>query len=172
MRSLPLEFTSDAGARGVSDQFMFGDALLINPVTTEGATQRTVYLPAGTGWVDFWTGKGAKGGQSITADAPLDKMPIYVRAGSIVPYGSRAEFASAARDPTEWGCRSTVDSAAEDEGDTMIMSTARSLSYQCGTIKPRNSRSDRQVGSRRKFVGPSHRKMSDGRHRNCADVGR
>ena len=55
-----------------SDTYMFGDALLINPVTTEGAIQRTVYLPAGTDWVDFWMGKGVKGGQSITADAPLD----------------------------------------------------------------------------------------------------
>ena len=120
MRALPLEFTSDAGAREISDQFMFGDALLINPVTTEGATQRTVYLPAGTDWVDFWMGKGVKGGQSITADAPLDKMPIYVRAGSIVPYGPRAESASAKPDPIELRiyAGSNADFALyEDEGD-------------------------------------------------------
>lgn len=120
MRALPLEFTSDAGTRGVSDEFMFGDALLINPVTIEGATQRTVYLPAGTDWVDFWTGKGVKGGQSITADAPLDKMPIYVRAGSIVPYGPRAESASAKPDPIELRIYAGVDggfSLYEDEGD-------------------------------------------------------
>jgi alpha-D-xyloside xylohydrolase len=120
MRALPLEFTFDAGARGVADQFMFGPSLLINPVTSEGATQRTLYLPAGTDWVDFWTGKGMKGGQSITADAPLDKMPIYVRAGSIVPYGPRAESASAKPDPIELRiyAGSNADFVLyEDEGD-------------------------------------------------------
>jgi alpha-D-xyloside xylohydrolase len=120
MRALPLEFTSDVGARGVSDEYMFGDAMLINPVTTEGATQRKVYLPAGTDWIDFWTGKGAKGGQSITADAPLEKMPIYVRAGSIVPFGPRAESASAKADPIELRiyAGSNADFALyEDEGD-------------------------------------------------------
>ncbi len=120
MRALPLEFTSDVGSRGVSDEFMFGDALLINPVTTEAATQRRVYLPAGSDWVDFWTGKDIKGGQSITADAPLDKMPIYVRAGSIVPFGPRAESASAKADPIELRiyAGSNADfTLYEDEGD-------------------------------------------------------
>jgi alpha-D-xyloside xylohydrolase len=121
MRALPLEFTSDAGAREISDQFMFGDALLINPVTTEGATQRTVYLPAGTDWVDFWMGKGVKGGQRITADAPLDKMPIYVRAGSIVPYGPRVESAMAKADPIELRIYAGANgefSLYDDEGDS------------------------------------------------------
>jgi alpha-D-xyloside xylohydrolase len=120
MRALPLEFTSAAGARGISDQFMFGHALLINPVTTEGATQRNIYLPAGTDWVDFWTGKREKGGQSITADAPLAKMPIYARAGSIVPYGPRIESATAKADPIELRIypRANGDfSLYEDEGD-------------------------------------------------------
>ena len=120
MRSLPLEFSSDPRARGVSDQFMFGPALLINPVTTEGATQRELYLPAGSNWVDFWTGKPVSGGQSVTADAPLDKMPIYVRAGSIVPYGSRAESSSVKPDPIELriyaGANGGFD-LYEDEGD-------------------------------------------------------
>jgi alpha-D-xyloside xylohydrolase len=120
MRALPLEFTSDVRSRGVSDEFMFGDALLINPVTTEGATQRKVYLPAGTNWVDFWTGKREAGGQSITADAPLDKMPIYVRAGSIVPFGPRVESASAKADPIElriYGGANGEFNLYEDEGD-------------------------------------------------------
>jgi alpha-D-xyloside xylohydrolase len=120
MRALPLEFTSDPGARGVSDQFMFGPSLLINPVATGGATQRTVYLPDGSNWVDFWTGKGVKGGQSITADAPLDKMPIYVRTGSIVPYGPRVESAAAKADPIElriYGGANGDFSLYEDEGD-------------------------------------------------------
>jgi alpha-D-xyloside xylohydrolase len=120
MRALPLEFTSDAGASGILDQFMFGHALLINPVTTEGATQRNVYLPAGADWVDFWTGKREKGGQSITADAPLAKMPIYARAGSIVPYGPRVESTTAKADPIELRIYAGANgdlSLYDDEGD-------------------------------------------------------
>ncbi len=120
MRSLPLEFTSDAGARNISDQFMFGPALLINPVTTGGATQRTLYLPGGSDWIDFWTGKRTKGGQSITAEAPLDKMPIYAKAGSIVAFGPRVEVSSAKSDPIELrlytGANGDFD-FYEDEGD-------------------------------------------------------
>ena len=120
MRALPLEFSFDAGARAVSDQFMFGPSLLINPVTTEGATQRTVYLPAGSDWVDFWTGQRAKGGQNIMADAPLDRIPIFVRSGSIVALGPRAESASAKPDPIDLRIYSGADGdfmLYEDEGD-------------------------------------------------------
>jgi alpha-D-xyloside xylohydrolase len=120
MRALPLEFSSDPGARAVSDQFMFGSSLLINPVTTEGATQRTVYLPAGSDWVDFWTGKRLKGGQSITADAPIEKLPIYAKSGSIVALGPRAESASAKADPIDLRIYAGADgdfTLYEDEGD-------------------------------------------------------
>ena len=120
MRALPLEFSSDAGARGISDQFMFGPSLLINPVTTKGATQRTLYLPAGSDWVDFWTGKRAKGGQTITAEAPLDRMPIFARSGSIVAFGPRVESASAKADPIELRLYAGANgdfSLYEDEGD-------------------------------------------------------
>ena len=120
MRSLPLEFSSDPGARKVADQFMFGPALLINPVTTEGATQRTLYLPAGSDWIDFWTGKRVKGGQSITAEAPLDKMPIYAKAGSIVAFGPRVEVSSAKADPIELRLYAGANgdfTLYEDEGD-------------------------------------------------------
>src|SRR5205085_10389573 len=101
MSALPLEFSSDSRARAVSDQFLFGPALLINPVTTEGATQRTVYLPAGSDWVDFWTGKRLSGGQTITAEATLDRIPIYARTGSIVAFGPTAESASVKPDPID-----------------------------------------------------------------------
>jgi alpha-D-xyloside xylohydrolase len=126
MRALPLAFSSDAGARRVSDQFMFGHALLINPVTVEGAKERTVYLPAGHEWIDFWSGKRLHGGQSIRAEAPLDRIPIYVRAGSIVPFGPNAESTSAKADPIE--LRIYTGEAAnftlyEDEGDNYDAST-------------------------------------------------
>jgi alpha-D-xyloside xylohydrolase len=120
MRALPLEFSSDPGARRVSDQFMFGPALLINPVTTEGATERALYLPAGHDWIDFWTGKRVRGGQSIDAAAPLDRMPIYARAGSIIPFGPHAESTSAKPDPIElriYTGASADFTLYEDEGD-------------------------------------------------------
>ena len=120
MRALPLEYSSDPGSRAVSDQFLFGSALLINPVTTEGAKQRTVYLPAGSGWIDFWTGKREKGGQSVTAEAPLDRIPIFVKAGSIVPYGPRVESAAGKPDPVDLRVYAGANgdfSLYEDEGD-------------------------------------------------------
>ena len=120
MRALPLEFTSDNEARGISDQFMFGHALLINPVTIEGATQRALYLPAGSDWIDFWTGKRENGGRTINAEAPLDKMPIYAKAGSIVAFGPRVEATSAKADPIELRLYTGADgdfTLYEDQGD-------------------------------------------------------
>lgn len=120
MRALPLEFSSDPGARAISDQFLFGPALLINPVTTEGAAQRSLYLPAGHDWVDFWTGKRVSGGQTIAAEAPLDRIPIYARAGSIIPFGPAVQSASVKADPIELRIYAGADgdfTLYEDEGD-------------------------------------------------------
>jgi alpha-D-xyloside xylohydrolase len=120
MRALPLEFSSDPGARAVPDQFLFGPSLLINPVTTEGATQRAVYLPASNDWIDFWTGKRVSGGQTITAEAPLDKVPIYAKAGSILALGPSVESAAAKPDPIDLRIYAGADgdfTLYEDEGD-------------------------------------------------------
>jgi alpha-D-xyloside xylohydrolase len=121
MRALPLEFSSDLKAREISDQFLFGPALLVNPVTSEGATQRVLYLPSGVEWIDFWTGKRTSGGQRMTAEAPLDRIPIYARAGSIVPFGPRAESAAAKADPIELRIYPGANgdfNLYEDEGDS------------------------------------------------------
>ena len=121
MRALPLEFSSDPGAREISDQFVFGPSLLINPVATEGATQRALYLPAGVDWTDFWTGKRLTGGQTITAEALLDRIPIYAKAGSIIPLGPLVQSASAKADPIElriYPGASGDFSIYEDEGDS------------------------------------------------------
>ena len=120
MRALPLEFSSDPQSRGVSDEFMFGPNLLINPVTVSGATQRSVYLPAGPDWLDFWTGKRVSGGQTITADAPLDRIPIFGKSGSMVVMEPRVESSAAKADPLEIRIYSGADSnfsLYEDEGD-------------------------------------------------------
>ena len=63
------------------------------PVTEQGATHRTVYLPAGSDWYNFWTNERLHGGQTIVVDAPIDTLPLFVRAGSIIPLGSEVESA-------------------------------------------------------------------------------
>jgi alpha-D-xyloside xylohydrolase len=70
---------------------MYGPAFLVAPVTDQGATRRTVYLPEGCDWYNYWTNERLHGGQSIVADAPIDTLPLFVRAGSIVPLGSEVE---------------------------------------------------------------------------------
>jgi len=88
LRPLVMDFRTDPAALDVRDQFMFGPAFLVSPVTAYQATSRSVYLPATAGdWYDFWTGEAIAGGASMTAPAPLDEIPVHVRAGSIVPFG-------------------------------------------------------------------------------------
>lgn len=93
MRLLAFDFASDTAVRNIKDQFMYGPAYLINPVTVAGATSRPVYLPSGTSWIDFWTGATLTGGQTLaSAAAPIDRIPIYARAGSIVPMGPTLQY--------------------------------------------------------------------------------
>jgi len=91
MRPLVMDFRNDLEARDVTDQFMFGPAFLVNPVTEYKARSRQVYLPAGT-WYDFWTGKRFAGGATVNADAPFESIPLFVRAGSIVPVGPDQQY--------------------------------------------------------------------------------
>jgi len=92
MRALVMDFRSDTKARDISDQYMFGPALLVNPVTTYQARSRPLYLPSGTSWYDFWTGAVFSGGQTIDAPAPYDAIPLYVKAGSILPIGPELQY--------------------------------------------------------------------------------
>jgi alpha-D-xyloside xylohydrolase len=120
MRALPLEFSSDPKAQMVSDQFLFGPSLLINPITSERATHRTVYLPAGSDWVDFWTGMRSTGAQTITTEAPLERIPIYVKAGSIIAFGPPVQSSASKADPLDLRIYSGADAdftLYEDEGD-------------------------------------------------------
>ncbi len=82
MRPIFFDFSQDPASYSVEDQFMFGPDILVAPVLFQGATQRQVYLPAGSDWDDAWTGKQLAGGQWITALAPLDKIPLYFRHGA------------------------------------------------------------------------------------------
>jgi alpha-D-xyloside xylohydrolase len=98
MRPLVMDFRADAKARELADEYMFGPAFLVNPVTEFKARTRPVYLPSGTDWYDFWTGAHVKGGQTVTADAPFDRLPLYMRAGSIVPIGPEQQYIGEKRD--------------------------------------------------------------------------
>lgn len=87
MRGLVMDFPADRRAWNIDDQYMFGPAFLIAPVTQHRARSRDVYLPAGAGWYDWRDGRFHRGGRTIRADAPRESMPVFVRAGSIVPTG-------------------------------------------------------------------------------------
>ncbi|MDE3104794.1 MAG: glycoside hydrolase family 31 protein [Acidobacteriota bacterium] len=91
MRGLFMDFGNDPKVADIGDEYMFGPALLVAPVTEQGVTSRTVYLPAGTDWYNYWTNERVHGGQTITAAAPIDTIPLFVRAGSILPLGVPVE---------------------------------------------------------------------------------
>ena len=91
MRGLFLDFPDDPNVANIGDEYMFGPALLVAPVTDQGATERSVYLPAGCDWYNFWTNERVRGGQHIAVPAPIDTIPIFVRAGSILPLGAPVE---------------------------------------------------------------------------------
>ena len=120
-RPLVMDFRSDPATLEIGDQFMFGPALLVSPVLNQGATQRSLYLPAGARWYDFWTGRHDEGGATVTVDAPLDRIPLAVRAGSILPLGPVIEYAGQASDPIELRVYPGANAdftLYEDEGDS------------------------------------------------------
>jgi len=87
MRALFMDFPEDGMVADLKDQYMFGPAFLVAPVIEPGARTRRVWLPRGTDWYDFWTGERHTGGQALDTPAPLDRLPLFVRAGSILPMG-------------------------------------------------------------------------------------
>lgn len=128
MRPLVFDFQSDAKVYDIKDQFMYGPAFLVNPVTTAGATTRSVYLPAGT-WYDFWTGTTKDGGSSSSVSAPLNRIPLFVRAGSIVPMGPMVQYSGESIDPLEIRIYKGANASFtlyEDEGDSYNYETGKS----------------------------------------------
>ena len=121
-RPLVMDWRTDSKTWNIRDQFMFGPAILVNPVLKEYSTHRTVYLPDAPVWYDFWSGASVKGGQEMEAEAPLDRIPLFVRAGSIVPLGPEIEYADQKpASPIELRIFRGADGKFdlyEDEGDT------------------------------------------------------
>ncbi len=91
MRPLVMDFTDDIQAISASDEFMFGDAFLVCPVYEYGVRGRNAYLPEGQ-WYEWHSGKPVAGGRTFYADAPYDRIPVYVRAGQIIPVGPDIQF--------------------------------------------------------------------------------
>ena len=92
MRALVMDLNGDSNVYDIKDQWMFGPSLMACPVTQYKARTRSVYLPKQTGWYDFYTNKHYAGGETITADAPLERIPVYVPEGSIIPFGPEIEY--------------------------------------------------------------------------------
>ncbi len=134
LRMLAFDFAGDKRAREIADQFLFGDNIMVCPVTVPMYYEknskpikspdktREVYLPIGCGWYDFWTTQYYDGGQSIRAEAPLDKIPLYVKAGSILPMTQVMQYVDEIPDaPIEVRVYAGMDAEFElyeDEGNS------------------------------------------------------
>ncbi|WP_420140792.1 TIM-barrel domain-containing protein [Sphingomonas sp.] len=141
MRALFMDFPNDPAVAAIGDQYMFGPAFLVAPVTDQGATSRRVYLPAGSDWYDWWTDKRFTGGQWIDAAAPIERMPLFVRAGSIVPLGTPVQNTTQKQSLSEirvYPGRSTTFALYDDDGVTNA--------YKNGTGKSATLRWDDGAG--------------------------
>jgi alpha-D-xyloside xylohydrolase len=98
MRGLVMDFAGDRQTWRVADEYMFGPALLVAPVTRFRARSRDVYLPAGASWYDLRTGHAERGGRTLSADAPYEWMPLFARAGAIVPTGPAIQHTGEGQD--------------------------------------------------------------------------
>jgi len=94
MRGLMMDFPQDLKAANLNDEFLFGPSLLVSPVLGYKEKSRTVYLPEGESWYDLYSGKYFKGGQEINAAAPYEQIPVFVRAGAIIPTGPALQYTS------------------------------------------------------------------------------
>lgn len=92
MRGLAMDFPKDTLAYSIADQYMFGSSILVNPVVEYKQRARPVYLPSGQGWYDFYNGKYYSGGQTIEATAPYERMPLFVKEGTILPVGPALQY--------------------------------------------------------------------------------
>lgn len=94
MTALPIAFGHDRQCYDIKDQYMFGDAFLVAPIVTDNTNQREVYLPAGQQWLDFWSGETHQGGQTVVKKGTADIIPLYIKAGSILPWGPDVQYST------------------------------------------------------------------------------
>jgi alpha-D-xyloside xylohydrolase len=123
MRPLVMDFPNDPQVLNLGNQYLFGPSIMVTPVTTTEATTQSVYLPANNApWYNFWTGETSPGGQRVEAAAPIETLPLFVRAGSIVPMGPYLQYSNEKpADPIELRIYPGADGSFtlyEDEGDS------------------------------------------------------
>jgi alpha-glucosidase len=127
MRPLALAFPEDLRTYSRDDEFLLGDALLAAPVGYPGQTQRRVYLPGGP-WYDFWTGRPRSG--EVSVDAPLERMPLFVRAGSVLPMGPVMQHTG------EWPPEVLQLNVYPGDGESWLYEDdGHSLSYEKGEVR-------------------------------------
>lgn len=120
MRPMVMDFKNDATAIGQSYEYMFGKSFLVAPITEPGITEWKVYLPKATRWYNFWTGKHFTGGKTIKTGAPQNEIPLFVKAGSIIPMGKFIQSTNERSDTVEIRVYPGADgqfSLYNDEGD-------------------------------------------------------
>jgi alpha-D-xyloside xylohydrolase len=122
MRPLVMDFRADGVAADIADQYMFGPAFLVSPVMQPRAVTRELYLPNSANWINFWTGEAVAGGKRVTIESPEEQIPLFVRAGSIVPFGPEQQYVDEkTADPIELRVYRGADGGFtlyEDEGDS------------------------------------------------------
>lgn len=94
MRPMVMDFASDPQTHDLGHQYLFGRSLLVAPVTRYKARTWPVYLPEGSNWYDFWTNKYFTGGQTVEANAPADQLPVFVKAGAVLPWGPEVQYST------------------------------------------------------------------------------
>ena len=120
MRPMVMDFRSDTAAINSQFEYMFGQSILVVPVTEPNVNELNVYLPTSASWYNFWTGECIEGGKTIKTSTTLDKIPLFVRAGSVIPMGPAIQFATEKNDPIEIRIYSGADgefTLYEDEND-------------------------------------------------------
>ena len=131
-RPLLLEYQNDANTLTIDDQFMVGDALLAAPILRPGLTGRLVYLPEGR-WYDYWTGKQVTGSAMIHVEAPLEKVPLFVRGGTIIPLGPEMNYVGErATDPLTF---TIYPDARGQAGLSLYEDDGVSPTYQNGVVR-------------------------------------
>ena len=143
MRALFSDFPEDKKVTDIGDEYMFGKSILVAPVISE-VKRRSLYLPEGTQWIDFWTGEKQKGGQEISREAPIDIIPLYVKAGSIIPAGPSVQFAT----EKSWDDLQVRDLSGCDGEFTLYEDEDDNYNYEKGkytTVRMTWSDKDRQL---------------------------
>jgi len=127
MRALWMDFPNDPNVADIGTEYMFGPAFLVAPVTEQGQTEKDVYLPAGSDWFNYWSGEKVAGGQWKKVAAPIDQIPLFVKAGSIVPIGTDVQSTA-----TRQGIAQLLVYPGRDAAFTLYEDDGQTYDYEKG----------------------------------------